>query len=138
MLNKRNILIIILSFSLSQDTYTGYVVEGQDTLDIFSYQIPSNYLNENNHPLLVAFHQWGGNQNSPYNTQFDEEAEERGWIFLSPFGGASNNYNHQGAQHYTEKAILWLSENYSIDLNRIYMVEALWEEPLALFMPTIT
>ena len=122
MLNKNNILIITLSLLLPQSIYTGYVIENQDTLDIFSYQIPSNYSNQEECPLLVAFHQWGGNQNSPYNTQFDEEAEERGWIFLSPFGGSSNNYNHQEAQDYTEKAILWLSENYSIDLNRIYMV----------------
>ena len=122
MLNKKNILIIMLSLMFTQNVYTEHVIEDQDTLDIFSYQIPSNYSNQEECPLLVAFHQWGGNQNSPYNTQFDEEAEERGWIFLSPFGGSSNNYNHQEAQDYTEKAILWLSENYSIDLNRIYMV----------------
>ena len=122
MLNKKNILIIMLSLMFTQNVYTEHVIENQDTLDIFSYQIPSNYSNQEECPLLVAFHQWGGNQNSPYNTQFDEEAEERGWIFLSPFGGSSNNYNHQEAQDYTEKAILWLSENYSIDLNRIYMV----------------
>ena len=106
---------MILSMLFAQDVYLGYVIEEQDTLDIFSYQIPSNYSNSQQHPLLVAFHQWGGNQNTPYNTQFDEEAEERGWIFLSPFGGSPNNYNHQGAQYYTEKAILWLLENYSID-----------------------
>ena len=122
MLNKRNILIIILSFSLSQDTYTGYVVEEQDTLDIFSYQIPSNYLNENDHPLLVAFHQWGGNQNTPYYTQFDEEAEERGWLFLSPFGGATNNYNHQGAQYMVEQEIIWMQNNFNINTNKIYII----------------
>jgi len=122
MLNKKNILLTILCISFSQNIHTGYVIEGQDTLDIFSYQIPTNYSDNQEYPVLVAFHQWGGNQNSPYNTQFDEEAEERGWIFLSPFGGASNNYNHQGAQYYTEQAILWLSENYSIDSDRIYMV----------------
>ena len=121
----KNTIKVVLSFvyiSLSQDIYTNYVIENSDTLDVFSYQIPSGYLDSNKHPILVAFHQWGGNQNSPYSTSFDEECELRNWIFLSPFGGSTNNYNHQGAQYYTEQAILWLSENYSIDLNKIYMV----------------
>ena len=72
-----------------------YLVNNNDTIDIFSYQIPSNYNQNNSHPLLVAFHQWGGNQNSTYSTNFDEEANNRGWFFLSPFGGAENNYNNQ-------------------------------------------
>ena len=61
-------------------------------MDIFSYQIPSNYSSSEIHPLLVAFHQWGGNQTSTYSTNFDEEAESRNWIFLSPFGGVTINF----------------------------------------------
>ena len=121
----KNTIKVVLSFvyiSLSQDIYTNYVIENSDTLDVFSYQIPSGYLNSNKHPILVAFHQWGGNQNSPYSTSFDEECELRNWIFLSPFGGSTNNYNHQEAQRYTEIALLYLIENYSIDQDRIYMV----------------
>ena len=116
------ILITLASTCLSQEIYTGYIIEGHDTLDIFSYQIPSNYLESNQHPLLIAFHQWGGNQNSPYSTSFDEEAETRNWIFLSPFGGSSNNYNHQAAQDYVKKAILWIMDNFSINKQKIYMV----------------
>ena len=41
---------------------------------------------------------------------------------LSPFGGSSNNYNHQGMQAMVEDEILWVMENYNIDKNRIYMV----------------
>ena len=122
MKNIIKIFAILFCFLLNQEIYTGYVIEDSDTLDVFSYQVPSGYSSLNDHPLLVAFHQWGGNQETPYNTSFDEEAELRNWIFLSPFGGAANNYNHQAAQYYTEQAILWLSENYSIDLNKIYMV----------------
>ena len=119
---KLNSLILLLSISISQDIYTDYIVEGQDTIDVFSYQIPSLYNEDISHPLLLTFHQWGGNENSNYYTQFDEEANERSWIMLSPYGGASNNYNHQGMQNMVEKEILWMIENFNIDKNRIYMV----------------
>tara|TARA_Y100001970_G_scaffold232605_1_gene289622 strand:+ start:298 stop:1671 length:1374 start_codon:yes stop_codon:yes gene_type:complete len=116
------VLILLLSISFNQEIYTEYIIENSDTLDVFSYQIPSGYLESLEHPILVAFHQWGGNQNSTYSTSFDEEANLRNWFFLSPYGGSANNYNHQEAQRYTELAILFLIENYSIDQNRIYMV----------------
>ena len=99
-----------------------YVIMNNDTVDIFSYQIPFNYTGIDPIPLLVTFHQWGGNENSSYSTQFDEEANIRGWFYLSPYGGAPNNYNHQRAQEYVEWAIIWIQNNFLIDPNRIYMV----------------
>jgi len=96
--------------------------ENGNEVDIFAYQIPENYNANNLHPLLIAFHQWGGNQMSPFNTQFDEEANSRNWIFMSPFGGSPNNYNHQNAQKWVKEGIQWLEENYNIDSKRIYMV----------------
>ncbi|MAQ43421.1 MAG: hypothetical protein CMG25_02915 [Candidatus Marinimicrobia bacterium] len=93
-----------------------------DTIDVFSYQIPAFYDESIPAPILVAFHQWGGNENSTYYTTFDEEANDRGWIFLSPYGGSSNNYNHQGAQEMVKNEIIWMQQNYNIDSNRIYMV----------------
>ena len=96
--------------------------ENGNELDVFAYQIPENYNSNNSHPLLVAFHQWGGNQTSPFSTQFDDEANARNWIFMSPFGGSSNNYNHQDAQEWVKLGIQWLEENYNIDSGRIYMV----------------
>ena len=122
MYNKFFIITHLIVVCISQNIFTEYIVNDGDTLDIFSYQVPSLYSDDREHPLLVAFHQWGGNQNTPYNTTFDEEAEMRNWVFLSPHGGSSNNYNHQEAQDYTKQAIIWLSENYSIDQSRIYMV----------------
>ena len=115
MFNRYIILIHLISISTAQDIFTGYVIENHDTLDIFSYQIPSLYSENSEHPLLVAFHQWGGNQDTPYHTTFDEETESRNWIFLSPYGGSPNNYNHQGAQEFVKKAILWMIDNFSID-----------------------
>ena len=60
---------------------------GGDTVDVFSYQIPAFYDESIPVPILVAFHQWGGNENSTYYTAFDEEANTREWFFMSPFGG---------------------------------------------------
>ena len=115
-------LLFSVSIAWNQEIYTEYLVVGQDTIDVFSYQIPELYDETITHPLLLTFHQWGGNENSPYNTQFDEEANQRNWVMLSPYGGASNNYNHQGMQAMVEGEILWIMENYNIDKNRIYIV----------------
>ena len=115
-------ILFLFNTSFSQEIFTNYLVENQDTIDVFSYQIPELYDTNVSHPLLLTFHQWGGNQNSNYSTEFDEEANERNWIMLSPYGGSSNNYNHQGMQDMVEKEILWMMENFNIDKNRIYMV----------------
>ena len=113
---------ILFAFCFTQDIYTDYLVLENDTIDVFSYQIPENYDSEIQHPLLVTFHQWGGNENSNYYTGFDEEANNRNWIMLSPYGGSSNNYNHQQAQNMFKEEIKWMMQNFNIDSQRIYMV----------------
>ena len=113
---------ILFAFCFTQDIYTDYLVLENDTIDVFSYQIPENYDSEIQHPLLVTFHQWGGNENSNYYTGFDEEANNRNWIMLSPYGGSSNNYNHQQAQNMFKEEIKWMMQNFNIDSKRIYMV----------------
>ena len=117
-----NTIIFITSFGISQDIHTEYLVVNNDSLDIFSYQIPQDYDDKIQHPLLVIFHQLGGNQSSTYNTQFDEEANTRNWFYLSPYGGAANNYNHQGAQYFVQQEILWMMDHFNIDRSRIYLV----------------
>ncbi|MBS83379.1 MAG: hypothetical protein CMD65_04510 [Gammaproteobacteria bacterium] len=119
---KMIFILFILNISFTQEIFTEYLTEGQDTIDVFSYQIPEFYDENGSHPLIVTFHQWGGNENSNYYTQFDEEANNRNWIFLSPYGGSSNNYNHQGMQAMVESEIIWMMENFNIDKNKIYMV----------------
>ncbi|MBC8198133.1 MAG: hypothetical protein H8E60_09635 [Candidatus Marinimicrobia bacterium] len=112
---------IILSISFSQEIFTEYLVINGDTLDNFIYQIPEQSNNELA-PLLVVFHQWSGSAMSTTYTQFDEEAYNRGWYFLSPWGGSGNNYNHQQAQFLWEQEISWMIERFNIDSKRIYMV----------------
>tara|TARA_B100001029_G_C15059547_1_gene457204 strand:- start:497 stop:1888 length:1392 start_codon:yes stop_codon:yes gene_type:complete len=111
---------IILSFISSQQLITEFLVIEGDTLDNFVYQIPENM--DSPAPLLVVFHQWGGSAMSTVGTEFDEQSYSRGWYFLSPWGGSSNNYNHQQAQYFWEQEILWMMDRYNIDSKRIYMV----------------
>ncbi len=110
------------SLLLSQIVYEEIIYLENGSTDSFAYQIPNDYNDNIDHPLLVVFHQWGGNHMSVFSTEFDEEANERAWILLSPFGGSSNNYNHQGSQHMVFEEIKWLQDRYNIDENRIYMV----------------
>ena len=116
------IILSIITILYGQTIYEQILYEDDEQLDIFAYQIPESFDLESTYPLLIGFHQWGGNQMSTFSTTFDEEANQRGWIFLSPFGGSSNNYNHQGAQYMVKEAIKWMIVNYNIDENRIYMV----------------
>jgi len=106
----------------AQIVYEETLYENGEQLDVFAYQLPENFDPNNTYPLLIAFHQWGGNHMSTISTNFDEEANLRNWIFMSPFGGSSNNYNHQEAQDMVKKAIEWLMDNYNIDKNKIYAV----------------
>ena len=112
------ILLIFISINsiFTQSIFTEYLIFNDDTVDVFSYQIPNHYNENIKVPLLVAFHEWGGNHNSNFYTDFDEEANQRGWFFLSPFGGSTNNYSHQQAQDFFEQEIIWMINNFSIDL----------------------
>lgn len=116
------IALIILSFGLSQEIIEDFLVINGDTLDNFVYQLPDHPSSDTPAPLLVVFHQWGGSAMSTTGTEFDEEAYNRGWYFLSPWGGSANNYNHQQAQYLWEQEISWMMERHYIDPNRIYMV----------------
>ena len=113
---------IFSAFCFTQTIYTDYLIVSNDTIDVFSYQIPEYYNPDTEHPLLIAFHQWGGNENSNYYTEFDEQANSRNWIMLCPYGGSSNNYNHQGMQDMIEQEILWMMDHFNINKNKIYMV----------------
>ena len=116
------IFSILFIFCICFSQITEFLVIDQDTVDVFSYQIPDGYSNDVSHPLLIAFHQWGGDENSTYSTTFDEEANSRGWFFMSPYGGSSNNYNHQDAQEMIKDEIIWMTNYYNIDTKRIYML----------------
>ena len=61
--------LILFSLCFSQNIYTDYLVISSDTIDVFSYQIPELYDGSISSPLLLTFHQWGGNENSNYCTK---------------------------------------------------------------------
>ena len=119
---KMLISLLVFTQVTGQTIYEEVIYENGEVLDTFAYQLPQNFNSESTYPLLIAFHQWGGNHMSTFSTTFDEECNEREWIFLSPFGGSSNNYNHQGAQEMVKKTIEWMIDNYNININKIYAV----------------
>ena len=51
-------IIILFTALTTQEIYTEYLIIDLDTIDTFSYQIPSDYDNNMSHPLLLTFHQW--------------------------------------------------------------------------------
>ena len=57
------LMLVYISILTSQiiEEHTLFDEDGNE-LDVFAYQIPENYNSNNSHPLLAAFHQWGGNQ----------------------------------------------------------------------------
>ncbi len=91
-------------------------------LDIYQYQIPAGYDPQNAAPLLVGWHQWGGNQAEFFYTPFASEANTRGWIALAAWGGHSRNWTNQDTQEWMQRIIEELSEACNIDQRRIYMV----------------
>ena len=119
---RKVLIFLIFSLLSSQIIVEEVLYENGDSLDLFAYQLPLSYDSEESHPLIVVFHQWGANHLSTFSTQFDEEANLRGWIYLSPYGGSPNNYNHQGAQYMVMKEIEWMQANFNIDPRKIYMV----------------
>ena len=52
-----NYLFLLVGALYSQEIFTDYLIENEDTIDVFSYQIPNNYNQNSLHPLLVIFHQ---------------------------------------------------------------------------------
>ena len=119
-LDKILIILLITTILCSQTIYEQTLYENGEQLDIFAYQLPENFDSESTYPLLVAFHQWGGDHMSTFSTTFDEESNQRRWIFLSPLGGSTNNYSHQGAQYMVEKAMEWMMILLKVQVTNIY------------------
>lgn len=103
-------------------TDTLWNAAGDSLLDIYRYQLPSDYNEGTPAPLLVGWHQWGSNQNEFFYTPFSSEADQRGWIALSAWGGHGTNWTNQDTQEWMVRIIEHLSTEIAIDLNRIYMV----------------
>ncbi|MCK4303882.1 MAG: hypothetical protein KAY24_06560 [Candidatus Eisenbacteria sp.] len=96
-----------------------------DTTETFWLQIPQAYDPGNACPLLLGWHQWGGNHWEMKNaTEFDSIANARVWIAASHHGTSTTHWTNHATQSHVVDVIRWIQENYSIDEDRIYMVGA--------------
>jgi len=93
--------------------------------ETFWLQIPAGYEPGTPRPLLVGWHQWGGNHDEMrLASDFDAEANARGWIAASHDGPSPTHWNNHAAQSNVVDMIAWITARYSVDPDRIYMVGA--------------
>ncbi len=122
------IIFILLSiqtpFCLAQvDTVITIETTLGDTTETFWLQIPGGYQPGVPAPLLIGWHQWGGNcLEFKTQTDFDSIADARGWIAASHYGVGSTHWNNHPTQSHVVDVINWISQHYTVDPDRIYMV----------------
>jgi poly(3-hydroxybutyrate) depolymerase len=96
-----------------------------DTTETFWLQIPAGYQPELPCPLLIGWHQLGGNHlEFKHATDFDSIANARGWIAASHDGPTPTHWNNHAAQSHVVDVIRWIEARYAVDAGRIYMVGA--------------
>lgn len=99
------------------------VVAVGDSLSRFWLQVPANYNPAHPPALLVWWHQLGGNEHEMRNyTDFDGEANRRGWLAASHFGWCDRHWNNQLAQDYATAMLGWIRDNYPFDEDSLYFI----------------
>jgi hypothetical protein len=98
------------------------LVDGADTV-IFAAQIPDGYSPDSPPAIVVAWHGWGSSQYEIFSsTEFDTEANRRGWILTSHIGQTYTHWNNYQAQRHCRIMLDWLTEHYPFDRDSIYMI----------------
>ncbi len=96
-----------------------------DTTETFWLQIPSGYEPTHPCPLLIGWHQLGGDHMEfKYATIFDSIANARGWIVACHDGVTPANWANHPTQSHVADVIRWIGTHYAVDADRIYMVGA--------------
>jgi hypothetical protein len=101
---------------------TGVMVNGVPKADQMAILLPAGYNPLNPPPLVIAWHGYGTSHNQPMVTGIPLEANNRGWMVMSPLGIADNTFGWIPGQISTEYMLEWLLANYPFDVNRIYGV----------------
>jgi hypothetical protein len=95
---------------------------GSGYVEVFLLQVP-DVPPTGPTPLLVAFHKYGvSHADVLVNTNFVQEARNRGWYMLAPYGAMENNYGCLPSQTNVSAVIAWLRSLVWIDPTRIYGV----------------
>jgi pimeloyl-ACP methyl ester carboxylesterase len=113
--------------SYSATVQAGFIADtetGTGFPEFFHYQIPDSYSPSGpGHPLVVAFHGFGGSSLTPGNqSTLDEECNARGWLFVAPTGIDDKLFGAPISQQNSEAAVQWMLDNYNVDEDRIYVV----------------
>ncbi|RKY22383.1 MAG: hypothetical protein DRQ55_01100 [Planctomycetota bacterium] len=97
---------------------------GTDFVEFYHYQIPDSYDGSGpGHPLVIAFHGFGGSSATPGNqSTIDEECNARGWLFVAPTGIDDKLFGAPMSQQNSEAAVQWMIDNFNVDEDRIYAV----------------
>ena len=92
--------------------------------EIFKYQLGNSYDPQGPpHPLVVGYHGFGQSSASVGNLSLiDEEANARGWVYMSPTGIDDQLFGSPISQQHVEVVIQWMIDNHNVDPDRIYMV----------------
>jgi pimeloyl-ACP methyl ester carboxylesterase len=119
-------LLVILACAASpmqaQTQIDTSVVVG-DSVSHFWLQVPTGYNPAHPPALLVWWHQLGGTQHEMRDfTQFDEEANQRGWLAASHFGWSDRHWNNPLAQDYATAMLGWIREHYPFDEDSLYFI----------------
>ena len=90
----------------------------------FQVQVPT-HLGSYGVPVLVGFHGFGQKASALFKqTEFDAEAQARGWFLIAPLGASKKHFGSLASQQNTELVLAWLTTMFpvSIDRSRIYGV----------------
>lgn len=92
--------------------------------EVIQYQMPDGYDEFGTpHPMVIAYHGYGGSATSPAaQSQLDEEANTRNWVYLSVTGLDDQLFGTPISQQNTRAAITWMMDNFNVDPDRLYMV----------------
>ncbi len=99
------------------------VVAVGDSLSRFWLQIPARYNPAHPPALLVWWHQLSGSEHEMRDyTDFDGEANRRGWLAASHFGWWDRHWNNHLAQDYATAMLGWIRDNYPFDEDSLYLI----------------
>ncbi len=126
-LQVSSLLLVLLALmpvcSLAQTEIDTFALTSAGDTARFWLQLPANYNSENPPPMLIWWHQLGGTQYEMRDyTDFDTEADARGWIAASHFGYSDRHWNTKRAQQHCQAMLDWIRERYPFCMDSIYMI----------------
>jgi hypothetical protein len=102
------------------DTFT--IASTGDTARFWA-QIPAVYSPLHPPAILIWWHQLGGSQyEMRSSSNFDTQANQRGWIAASHFGPNDRHWNADTAQAHCRAMLDWIAARYPFHRDSIYMI----------------